>query len=302
MKTNFIRYTVFMVIIGLFISTNALSQEVDLNNYRIRFNCKTIKQHDNSRVLEAKFIAANKKDRKDRVPVYKAEIKFYNVLDEEEVLLGASKTSNEGIAQITIPATHQYLVDGEGNINFKAIFEGSDGLDSEEEELSIHDLNLELELIEIDSVKTAIVKAFTLDSLGVAMPVEEAEVFISVGGMLSKMKVSEGTIENGEYEYEMPTDIPGDTNGNLVVYSTIEDHDKFGDVIQKKTVNWGVFNKQVKRETNTLWSEAAPIWMYAVLTILLVGVWANYIYTIRNLLKIKKEGTELALKADSDQS
>lgn len=300
MKTSLIRFMVFILIIGFFVTANAQSQEVDLSNYRMRFNHKTIKQHDNSRVLEVSFIAANKKDRKDRVPVYDAEIKFYNVGDEEEILLGTSKTSDKGVARITIPETHKYLVDDEGKINLKASFDGSDGLDSEEKELSVRDLNMELELIEIDSVKKAIVKAFTIDSLGVATPIEEAEVFISVAGMLSKLRVSEGTIENGEYEFEMPTDIPGDTNGNLEVYSIIEDHDEFGDVIQMRSVNWGVFNKQIKGQNNTLWSEAAPIWMYAVLTILLVGVWANYIYTIINLLKIKKEGTKLALKAESD--
>ncbi len=289
-----------MVLIGLFIATNAQSQEMDLSNYRIRFNCNTIKQPDNTRILEASFIAANKKDRKDRVPVYDAEIKFFNVLEDEEVLLGVSKTSKEGVAQITIPNGHGYLLDREGKIYLKAIFEGSDGLDSEEEEISVQDLNLELDLIEKDSVKTALVKAYTLDSLGVAIPLEEADVFISVGGMLSKMNVSEGTIENGAYEFEMPTDIPGDINGDLIVYTSIEDHEEFGNVIQKKTVNWGVFNKQIKGENNTLWSEAAPIWMYAVLTILLVGVWANFVYTINNLLKIKKEGTELALKTESD--
>lgn len=289
-----------MVLFGLFIATNAQSQEVDLSNYRIRFNCNTIKQPDNTRILEASFIAANKEDRKDRVPVYEAEIKFFNVWEDEEVLLGVSKTSKDGVAQITIPKDHDYLVDSEGKINFKAIFEGSDGLDGEEEEISVQDLNLELNLIEKDSVKTAVVKAYTLDSLGVKIPLEEADVFISVGGMLSKMNVNEGTIENGVYEFEMPTDIPGDINGDLVVYTSIEDHDEFGNVIQKKIVNWGVFNKQIKVENNTLWSEAAPIWMYAVLTILLVGVWANYVYTIINLFKIRKEGTELAIKTESD--
>lgn len=300
MKTNVLKYTVFLIIIGLFISTHAQSQEVDLSDYRIRFNLKTIKQYDNSRILEASFIAANKKDRKDRVPVYDAEIKFFNVLEDEEVLLGISKTTKEGVAQFIIPDNHRYLVDNEGKINLKAIFKGSDALDGEEEEISIQDLHLELDLIEKDSIKTAMVKAYTLDSLGIEIPLEEAEVFISVQGMLSKMKVSEGTIENGTYEFEMPTDIPGDVNGDLVVYSSIEENDDFGNVIQRKTVNWGVFHKQIKDENNTLWSEAAPIWMYAVLTILLVGVWANYVYTIINLFKIKKEGAELSLKTEGD--
>ena len=184
MKTNVLKYTVFLIIIGLFISTHAQSQEVDLSDYRIRFNLKTIKQYDNSRILEASFIAANKKDRKDRVPVYDAEIKFFNVLEDEEVLLGISKTTKEGVAQFIIPDNHRYLVHNEGKINLKAIFKGSDALDGEEEEISIQDLHLELDLIEKDSIKTAMVKAYTLDSLGIEIPLEEAEVFISVQGML----------------------------------------------------------------------------------------------------------------------
>ena len=52
----------------------------------------------------------------------------------------------------------------------------------------------------------------------------------------------------------------------------------------------------VKIVENTLWSKAAPIWMYVVLTILLVGVWANYVYTVIHLFKINKEGKELELR------
>jgi hypothetical protein len=129
------------------------------------------------------------------------------------------------------------------------------------------------------------------------IPVEEADVIFSVGGLFSQMPIEEATIEDGEYEFEFPTDIPGDVNGNLTVYSIIEDHEEFGNVNQKKTIKWGVFTKQYKEEKNMLWSEAAPIWMYVVLTIMLVGVWANYVYTIINLFKIKKEGVNLELES-----
>lgn len=300
MKTSLFRYSAFIVVFGLFIATDGVAQEQDLSNYRMRFRFKTIKQHDNSRMLEASFIAANKKDRKDRVPVYDANIEFFNVLEDDEVLLGASKTSEEGIAQITLSEDQSYLTDNEGRIHLKAVFEGTDELDGEEGEISVKDVHLDLDLIEKDSVKTVLVKGYTLDSLGVEIPLEEAELMISVEGMLSKMIIGEGTIEDGEYEFEMPTDLPGDVNGDIIVYSIIEDHDEFGDVIQKKTENWGVFNKQDQEEKNTLWSEAAPIWMYAVLTILLVGIWANFVYTAINLFKIKKEGKELELELETE--
>ena len=113
--------------------------------------------------------------------------------------------------------------------------------------------------------------------------------------MFSKMIIEEGYIEDGTFEFEFPTDIPGDVNGDITVYAMIEDHDEFGNVIQKETVNWGTFNKLAKNDKYALWARLAPIWMYVVLTIMLLGVWANYIYTIINLYRIKKDGVDLEL-------
>ena len=78
------------------------------------------------------------------------------------------------------------------------------------------------------------------------------------------------------------------------MFAYIEDHDDFGNVLQQKNADWGVFNELVVEDNNNkLWTDIAPIWMYVVLSILLLGVWANYIYTIFNLFKIKKEGKEI---------
>ena len=43
---------------------------------------------------------------------------FASAQNEEEVLLGAAKTSQAGIAQITLPENQKYLTDEDGNINF----------------------------------------------------------------------------------------------------------------------------------------------------------------------------------------
>lgn len=303
MKTTFFRHSLLAMAIGLLITTMGLAQEqeqeqeFDLGAYRTLFSFRTVKHHDNSRELEASFIARNKKDRKDKIPVYEAEIEFLNTLDGEEVSLGTSKTSKEGIATLILPENQSYLTDGEGNISLVARFNGSETLDIEEEEISVKNLLLNMDLTEIDSVRSVVVKAYVLDSLGSKSPVEETDIVIAVEGMLSKMTIEEGTIEDGEFVLEMPNDIPGNNNGDLIVYAIIAENDEFGDVIQKKSANWGIFKAQAEKDTNTLWSEAAPIWMYLVLTILLVGVWANYVYTIINLFKIKKEGKQFELDA-----
>jgi len=300
MKNYLFKHTyVQALLLALLFSIHGNSQEKDASNYNMSFEFKTIKQPDNSRLLEASFLGKNKEDRKDVIPMFNAEIKFYNVVNEEEVLLGSAKTNQEGIAQIILSENQKYLTDENTNINLIARFEGNDIVDESSAELVVRNIYLELNLEEIDSVKTVLVTAFTIDELGDKIPLEEeVDIVLFVQGMLSKMKIAEGTISEGAYEFEFPTDLPGDANGDVAVFSIIENHEEFGTIIQQKNANWGVFKKQIKNTNNKLWSSAAPIWMYVVLTILLVGVWANYIYTILNLFKIKKEGQDLELEPE----
>ena len=298
MKTKIFQYVLIFAALTFVTNIKGFAQETNLKNYRIRFGLITTKQPDNSRILEASFIAANKKDRKDRVPVYDADINFYNVTADEDILLGTAKTNKEGVAQFTAPGNQTYVVDEEGSINLKAVFEGTDNLDSEEDEVAVKDVFLELNLEEVDSVRTVILNAYTLDSLQTKVPLDGTEIVFSVGGMISKMPIQQDYISDGTFEFVFPEHISGDINGNVDVFASILDNDEYGNVIQKKNINWGI-NKHLTTETNKLWSDIAPIWMYAVLSILLIGVWANYVYSIRNLFKIKKEGKELELKNEN---
>lgn len=302
MQRNILKHTtITCFLIALLFNFSSKAQETTVDDYKMSFSFKTIKKFDNTRLLEVTFIGKNREDRKDKIPVFDAEIQFFNIANDEEILLGTAKTSNEGIAQIILSEKQKYLTDEDGYINLTARFEGTDALDSEEEEILVRDLILELNLEEIDSIKTIFVKAYTIDSLGVETPVEEVDVIISIEGMLSKMKIKEGTIENGEIEFELLQNIPGDIDKNFTVYAQILDNDEFGDVIQKKTVNWGTFDQVTSIEENKLWSEAAPIWMYIVLTILLLGVWANFIYTGYNLFKIRKETEIVEVKVKNEE-
>lgn len=295
MTTKVIQHLIILIVIGLLNNVSSFGQENNLKNYKIRFGLNTTKQTDNSRILEVSFIATNKKDRRDRIPVFDANINFYNVTDNEDLLLGTAKTNQEGIAQLIVPSNQSYLTNKEGYIPFKAIFDGTDGLDYEEDELTIKDVFLELNLEEIDSVKTVIFNAYTLDSLQTKIPINETEIVFSVGGMLSKMPIKKEYISDIEFEFEFPENISGDKNGKINVIASINDNDVYGNVIQTKTITWGI-NKQITVEKNKLWSKAAPIWMYVVLSIMLIGVWANYVYSITNLFNIRKEGKELDLK------
>lgn len=293
MKRNRFKYRFIFYLIVILLSINGMSQDFKAEDYRMLFNFKTIKQPDNTRLLEVSFNARNEADSKVIIPVYGAEIKFLNIVDDKDEVIGTSKTLKDGIAKFIVPENFKYLKDKEGNINIVARFEGTDAIDSEEEIITLKDVHLELELKKIDSVKTAIAKIYTLNNLGEEVPVE-ADVSLYVNSMFAKFKIGEGSVSDGEFEYhfEFPTDLPGDINDELTVFLMIEDHDEFGNVVQMKKAKWGKIHTHKKEKILALWTKSAPIWMYVVLTILLVGVWANYFYTIVNLFKIKNEGDQ----------
>jgi len=282
-------FTYTLIFLFLF-SVKGFAQENDVDNYKTLFYFNTTKQADNSRLLEVEFLARNKENKKDKIAVVAAPIKFYNISDEDEVLLGTANTDNHGKAVFVVSAEQEYLLDEDGYINILASFEGTDELDEEEEEVMVMDLQLEMELKVEDSIQMVYLRAFTLDSLGEEIPVEELDIIIGVESMLAKMPLDEGTMEEGEYEFEMPMDVPGDHNGDLVVYAYVDDHEDYINVLKSEKINWGRSLKDYKAQNNLLWSDAAPIWMYIVLGIMLVGIWANFFSTARNLFKIKKMG------------
>jgi hypothetical protein len=269
---------------------------INIRDYRVRFRFSVDKEPDGARSLQVSYTATNKKDRKDNLPVYGALIKFYNTSEQGEQLLGEIETNEEGEGAITVPAGHNYIKDASGNINFTARFEGSETLDAEESEISIKDVMLDLNLELIDSVKTITAFAYSLDSTGARVPVDDVEVNFYVRGMLSDMLIEQGSFDQGTYQFELKQSIHGDQEGNINFIAKIQDSDDFGNVHQMQMAQWGEEHPIESAKTDhTLWSEVAPIWMYVVLTIMLVGVWANYIYTIIHLFQIRNDSREITM-------
>lgn len=287
--------TTYRLLISYIIITlypfEGIAQDFIAENYRMIYDFKTIKQANNSRLLEINFSAWNNENSSDVLPVYGAKINIYNILDTQKKLIGTIKTSKLGIAQLTLPANQTYLKDKEGTITLIAEFDGTPKVNSEIAEISFKEVQLELNLTEIEGIKTAIAKVYTLDNSGGKQAVE-TDISLYVNSMFAKMKIGEGAIADGELEYhfDFPSDLPGDINDDLTVFLMIEDHEEFGNVIQQQTKKWGTPGIQKKEKKLTLWSKSAPVWMYIVLTILLVGIWANFVYTLINLYKIKEEG------------
>ena len=282
---------VSLLVVAILLPRVSTAQDFDLKAYRLRFNLETIKNGDEGRTLKATFIAHNKKDRKDRLPVHQAEVVFFNTLEDEEIVLGKVNTDDTGTATLKLPPDQKYLTDEEGYIEFIARFEGTKEIKKKEADLKVKDLFLQIEAEEIDSVKTVVVRAFVLDSTNQRIPQDDVDLKISVRGMLSDFTVDDGSTEDGAFEIEFPNDIPGDVNGDFTMVAFVEENDDFGSVEYTIRSDWGVFDDIPQKKKNELWTEVAPMWMYVILTIMLVGVWANYLYTIINIRKIWRMGS-----------
>ena len=293
MKNDLKHIAQLLILAGLMLSysQDVFAQSFELSDYKVRFSLSTSKDIDNLRSLEVLYQATNKKDRKDRIPITDALIQFYATHQDSLILIGEMKTNMKGIAKFTIPASQAIYANEDGYQILTAKFAGSDALKKQKKEVEVKDLFLTLDLSVIDSLNMVSILAYEKDSIGEKVNVDDLDIVFSVGGMLSRMPIEEGSTEDGRYEFEMPDDIPGDLNGDFAFYAFVDDHDDYGTVLQMSESDWGVFDDIQVPEKNKLWTEAAPIWMYIVLTILLVGAWANYVYAIVKLYKIKKIGT-----------
>ncbi len=92
---------------------------------------------------------------------------------------------------------------------------------------------------------------------------------------------------------EFPTDLPGDTTGNVEVIVALADSDRFGDVQLTKQLDWGKPTIPVNLlEKRSLWtvSRMAPIWLIASFLGVVLTVWGFIFYIIFQIIQLPKFG------------
>jgi len=223
------------------------------------------------------------------IPLSGMEISFFSRAAGKE-LLGAALTNEKGIALLELPKNIGLKSNSEGQWAFSVEFNGNDTIEAGNSDLSIKDVNLEMNLLEVDSIKTISLKAFTSENKK-EIPVSGEVVMIYVPRMFSLLPVGEATLdENGTANLEFPSDMPGDSEGNITIISKFEENPTFGNVEKKIDKKWGIpASSPVPVAHRALWTKTAPRWMIITLSILLTGVWGHYLFAIISLVRIKRE-------------
>jgi hypothetical protein len=262
----------------------SFSQDKELINPYVTF--QYFKDNDNHRFLQTTLTYS--KNRMER-PLAGMEISFY-AGNNSEKLLAEIITSDKGIARYPIKDDAVLPVDKEGNWPFSTLFNGNDSIETGSAELKIRDVDLQIVLSLVDSVKTISLNAKVMDG-GTEKPVTGETVLIYVPRMFSLLPVGEGSLDdNGEAIVEFPADLPGDKDGNLTIVARFEENALFGNVEKIVAENWGI--PKVSSEPTAhraLWTKTAPRWMIITLSILLTGVWGHYLFAIISLIRIKLE-------------
>lgn len=227
--------------------------------------------------------------RKD-FPIEGAKINFIWGVDSV-VTIANNVTNKNGYAEAIIKPGVKFSKTKDGLITGKAEFAGDNKYEAAEAEVSFTETNLTISCEMVDTVPTVKVKAMKVNADGSETPLAGETVSVSVQRMFSRLPVGDVTIgDDGTGSIEFPKGIPGDSIGNLEVYAAISESEVYGNSETSAIVKWGIPKAQVLVAHRALWTQIAPLWMIISLTVLLIGVWAHYLYVIIELIIIKIKG------------
>ncbi len=210
--------------------------------------------------------------------------------DDPLVILGEINTDADGIAELVLEEDSSWPGYEDGEIRFYCGFEGNENILFAEAEVYVSPVSLEMELSMTDSIGTVSLRAYTVVE-GEEVPVVDEDIYVYVKRMFSDMTIGEDFLdENGEFEVEVPSDIPGDAEGDIEIIARFNDHYLFGTVEKREIVRWGIPTEhKLPGGQRTLWTQIAPLWMVITLSILLLGVWGHYGFVVIQLIRIRKD-------------
>jgi hypothetical protein len=223
------------------------------------------------------------------IPLGRSEINFYHLAGEESWPLETVQTEMDGTAEYRIDKRSDRLQSMEDLYTFRAVFEGNQDYEMSEDMVSVKPLEMSLDFVEVDTVKTIVARAYERDREGKKIPLEDTDVYFYVPRSFSLLPVGEEWFMGGRAQVDFPTTVPGDSAGNLTIVARIEDHELYGNVEAVAVKDWGkAVPRIVVKKRRGLGDTDAPLWMVYTLIVLLSIVWFHYLYVFFIMIKIKK--------------
>lgn len=153
---------------------------------------------------------------------------------------------------------------------------------------------IELDFWEENDKKYITAKASEFDNDSIGTLIEEIDLYFYIQRTFSLLPIGDRfntTDENGEVTIEFPSDLPGDTVGNVNLIVKIEDADEYADTSISKVLNWGipmVIDHSENKRTLYAAGANAPISLMILTNSLILIVWGIIFYIGLKIYHISK--------------
>ena len=251
---------------------------------------------DNTKTLKTTLFYISKRM---RIPITNQIVFFYLGDIAPENLIDSALTDNEGIARLNFDSTYKFPSDEERYVSLSAQYNGSNTLTEVSDDIRIKEISMELFLTEVDKNKMILARAYELGNAKELYPLKSGEITFYIPRLFGDQKIGQSNIDEGKASLKYPTEIAGDSIGNLSIIARLNDTDEYGNVERILTsFRWGnkkplaehksLLTIQITIPTRGLWHSNAPLWMIITLIVLLTGVWSHYLYVIFQLIKLAR--------------
>jgi len=134
---------------------------------------------------------------------------------------------------------------------------------------------------------------------GTEVPVKETEIGVFVNRSFLPLKLGSATTdENGEGTVEIPSNLPGDANGNITLLAKLDENETYGYLEASAVQKWGIpISTVISEQPRALWSQHPPLWMLVTFIILMGVVWGHFLVIVYQLWRLRKEEPQENMKA-----
>jgi len=281
MRNTLITRHLFLVVLSVFLGTSVFAQD------KVRLKAEYVKVMNEGVYFD---IQATAKVNDENVNVSNIELVIYNLVGDEQVELGKTKTNMQGKSRFKLKDLSTIKPDSSNTYNIDISFAGNDKFSDASKSISFKNADIVAKLVSIDSVYyvTATLIDKSTDSLmvGESLKVQIQRLFkpLPIGEEFNE------TDEDGTILVSIPEGIPG-VNGILAIEVVLSESEEFGTV--KAIVNAPIGKPVVDESTfdqRTMWSPRSktPLFLLIFPNLLTFAIWGIIIYLITNLFKINK--------------
>lgn len=272
----------------LFIASNANSQVKG----PVRIYLEHFKSAE-KRQLSVRVLA--KMDKRYR-PAGGVSIELFWLEIDASKKLASIITADNGTAEYIFSQQQNEFANSFETNKFLAIIYENDSLQGKQVDITIRDVDVEVQFEVKDSVNLVQISVSEKDSVGISIPQEDVEISLLVERPLSALPVGEDfntTDEDGKITLEFPSDLPGDIKGDVTVLVRIVENENYGTVELSQVKTWGIptfYNDLTTKRSLWASSANAPIPLIIFISSLIIAVWGMIFYMMYQIYQIKKLG------------